>query len=130
MARRIAGALNAIPTSSCEPWPMVDEILGDGALVEGNGHRVGRRTGHSLALAVCRQCAEVLLELLRRQIALAVTTEHRLDAQIGAQQHPAVRASILDDVLAGRVAAQPYVCGLHPNSLAGREDRSKLSAQA
>jgi hypothetical protein len=46
------------------------------------------------ALAVCGQLPEVLLELLRGQLALAVAGEHRLDAQVRAQDHTTIGTTI------------------------------------
>lgn len=83
-------------------WPgQLREVLRDRVLVKDDRHdRFGRLVRHSLALAVCGQFLEVLLELLRSQLALAVAGKYRLHAQVRAQDHAAIRSMILDDVVA------------------------------
>lgn len=79
---------------------MAREVLRDRVLIEDNRHdRFGRLVRHSLALAVCGQLPEVLLELLRGQLALTVAGKDRLHAQIRTQDNATVRTTILDDVV-------------------------------
>jgi hypothetical protein len=52
------------------------------------------------ALAVGGQIPEVLLDLSRGQLALAVAREHRLDAQVGAQDDSPIRTKLLGQLVA------------------------------
>jgi hypothetical protein len=93
---------------------VVRQILGDCILVELHRHdRCGRGIGHRLALAVCRELPEVLLELLRGQSTLPVTSEHRLHAQVRSQEDAAVGTTILDHIVAGQIPGKRDVSGLH-----------------
>lgn len=67
---------------------------------------------------------EVTIELVRRQLALAVARKDRLDAQIGPQHQPPVRPLILDHIVARQIAGQLHVCLVHALSVARRPTES------
>jgi hypothetical protein len=94
---------------------VVREVLGDCVLVELHGHHWRRPgIGHRLALAVCGELPEVLLELLRGQLTLPVTSEHRFHAQVRSQEDATVRTAILNYIISRKIPGERDVGGLHP----------------
>lgn len=74
-----------------------------------------------LAVAVCGELAEVLLELVGCQPALSVTSEHRLHAQVRPQEDAPVGKVVLDHVVPGEVAAERDVSLLHVSKCRTRD---------
>lgn len=77
----------------------------------------GEVSGTPLALAVCGQLPEVLVELIWGQLTLTMAGEHRFHAQIRPQDDSAIRTAILDHIVARQVPTERHMSWLHSSKV-------------